>query len=439
MNSNLLFKKNMQKNLIGFIFAIAILGLCILLPMIMSLLYPEENSMIYKISMIVLLLSQIALLCNIVLSAFINSMFSNLEETEAPIRFSFFEKEYIFRYKVRFLLFGLLVLVLFSLACLFFPKDISISIAVVFLLGELLYWMCLYLQTLYKLRLLNIQTQTIKNQPPVREQAQQINIHLAKEDDTPEEPVETPQAKEDYTLVALRSLLHSNSVSVRKNAIKSLGKSQKMDVLPLLLECLGDEAHEVRAQLASTLWKMKAENMQEPLKCLAHDDFVDVRVAAIEALGHVSQNDTENTIIQALEDEYPEVRGAAAEAIGNLALFEGLEPLLAQINDSDWFVRHKIVIALGRIPGLPSRNMLEKLMQATHDVHEDVARTSKHVLMRMAEEYSYDDDCSKILNDFFEKEQKKENDSVTSENSEENESTTSNNESQQTENSEENE
>ena len=433
----------MQKNLVGFIFAITILGLCILLPMIMSLLYSEENSMIYKISTIVLLLSQIALLCNIVLSAFINSMFSNLEETEAPIRFSFFEKEYIFRYKVRFLLFGLLVLILFSLAFFFFPKDISLSIAVLFLLGELLYWMCLYLQTLYKLRLLNIQTQTIKNQPTVHEQAQQINIHLAKENDTPEEPVETTQEKIDYTLVALRSLLHSNSISVRKNAIKSLGKSQKTDVLPLLLECLGDEAPEVRAQLASTLWKMKAENMQEPLKCLAHDDFVNVRVAAIEALGHVSQNDTEGTIIQALEDEYPEVRGAAAEAIGNLALFEGLEPLLAQINDPDWFVRHKIVIALGRVPGLPSKNMLEKLMQATHDVHEDVARTSKHVLMRMAEEYSYDDDCTKMLNDFFEKEkeeeQKKENESQKSENSEEDESTTSNNESQTLENSEENE
>jgi len=401
----------------------------------MSLLYPEENSMIYKISMIVLLLSQIALLCNIVLSAFINSMFSNLEETDAPIRFSFFEKEYIFRYKVRFLLFGLLVIILFIFACLFLPKDITLSIAVVFLLGELVYWMCLYLQTLYKLRLLNIQTQSIKNQPPVHEQAQQINIHLAKEDDSTEENVEPTPEKMDYTLIGLRSLLHSNSVSVRKNAIKSLGKSQKMEVLPLLLECLGDEAHEVRAQLASTLWKMKAENMQEPLKCLAHDDFVDVRVAAIEALGHVSQNDTENTIIQALEDEYPEVRGAAAEAIGNLALFEGLEPLLAQINDPDWFVRHKIVIALGRIPGLPSRNMLEKLMQATHDVHEDVARTSKHVLMRMADEYSYDTDCTKMLNDFFEKEKEEEKQDTQEEKQEE--VKTKNDDSQESENSEE--
>ncbi len=401
--------ENMKKKHFFLYFLLCIVAIFLMIFFFTPVIFPQatQRLSLEKIAMAILFLTQIALLCNIILSLFIHSVLHNMVETEAPIRFTLFQKDYIALHKKRFFILGLVLIFLFGICFIYLPYNFLLACAILFIVCEIIYWMRLYLRLLYKVRVLTIQSsQIIKPKlDSVPEPSHHINIHLSSENE-PQEVSTTHNEEPNYTYQALAALLKNKAMIVRKNAIKTLGKTNDKNIIPILIPCLSDEAAEVRAQVANTFGKMKIEGMQEPLKCLAHDESLNVRVAAIEALGHLLENNTSDIVIQALEDPEPEVRGAAAEAIGNLALFEGVEPLLGQIRDNDWFVRHKVVIALGRVPGLPSQNMIEKLIQATKDEHPDVARTSKHVIQKIWDEFGEDLESNSLLKEYIEQEQK---------------------------------
>ena len=50
--------------------------------------------------------------------------------------------------------------------------------------------------------------------------------------------------------------------------------------------------------------------------------------------------------------------------------------------------------------------MIEKLIQATKDRHPDVARTSKHVIQKIWDEFGEDLESNSLLKEYIEQEQK---------------------------------
>ena len=189
---------------------------------------------------------------------------------------------------------------------------------------------------------------------------------------------------EKILLAGLQAILQSESVKVRRNAVKALGKISENEAIYILVRYLGDTAPVVRAQVASVLGKLGDKSVKEPLKCLLNDEASEVRAAAADALGNLNDNTAVDILISLLDDSSPEVRGSAAEALGNIRKKESIKPLLKQIKDKDWFVRHKVIVALGKMRDELPIDGIEKLMWATKESNEYVSSSAKYVLKKIS-------------------------------------------------------
>jgi len=87
----------------------------------------------------------------------------------------------------------------------------------------------------------------------------------------------------------------------------------------------------------------------EPLLVALNDADVEVRRAAIEALGQLGDVRAVEPLLVALNDADVEVRRAAIEALGQLGDVRAVEPLLVTLQDVNPVVRQASVLNLGRL------------------------------------------------------------------------------------------
>lgn len=207
----------------------------------------------------------------------------------------------------------------------------------------------------------------------------------------PREREEKGDVDERLQLSSILAVLQSRVPKVRRDAIKALGKIGTPDAINTLVTALGDPVSEVRAQTVAVLGKSGEKSIREPLKCLLYDEAPEVRAAVSEALGNLGDEETLDLLIHALDDNAPEVRGTAAEALGNLGNKRALKYLVAKMKDKDWFVRHKTVIAVGKIKTELSTEAITHLIQSAGDENEYVVIAAKHVLKRLWHEMSQND------------------------------------------------
>jgi hypothetical protein len=204
----------------------------------------------------------------------------------------------------------------------------------------------------------------------------------------PREPEEKPDLDERLQLASLLAILKSSVTKVRRDAIKMIGKLNTSEVITAVIPALSDPAPEVRAQAVSVLGKTGEKSMREPLKCLLYDEAPEVRAAIVEALGNLGDEDAFDRLVQSLDDPAPEVRGTAAEAMAELGHKKAVKYIVPKIKDKDWYVRHKVVIALGKIKGDLSLDALEQLIEAVKDEHQYVASAVRHLLRKIHHEMS---------------------------------------------------
>jgi len=93
---------------------------------------------------------------------------------------------------------------------------------------------------------------------------------------------------------------------------------------------------------------------------------LDLRVAAIRALGRLAAADTGPRLVELLDDgEWP-VRAQAAWALGRIAAPEAVAPLAARLTDLSWWVRHHAAYALLAL-GEPGRDALAEIGARSRD------------------------------------------------------------------------
>lgn len=87
-------------------------------------------------------------------------------------------------------------------------------------------------------------------------------------------------------------------------------------------------------------WKQKGK-VAKLIKVLSEKNL-DLRLAAIEALGSIEDNDAMNNLILALRDPNPSIRAAAADALGNMGNQRSIEFVRKlSVNDENEDVREK--------------------------------------------------------------------------------------------------
>ena len=218
-----------------------------------------------------------------------------------------------------------------------------------------------------------------------------------------EEKPDVPDVDEKIQIASLMAILQSRVPKIRKEAVKLLGRLATPDTLNAVIPMLGDTVSEVRAQAIAVLGKSGEKSMREPLRCMLYDDNADVRAAVVEAIGNLGDDDAFDLIVQALDDAAPEVRGAAAEALANLGIKKAVKYIVAKMKDKDWFVRHKAVIALGKVKTELPLDAIENLLQAARDEHNYVNSSARHLLKKLVVEMSQKDPICEEIRQFLDK------------------------------------
>jgi len=124
-----------------------------------------------------------------------------------------------------------------------------------------------------------------------------------------------------------RSTVDSRSV-VRRAAARALESSESVDAITRLEALLMDEERSVRVQALVSLGALQAESAKDEIARLAVESKeIEVRCAAIRALGAVGRGSVTTTLIDALRDEQVAVRIAAIQGLRATGVREALAPL----------------------------------------------------------------------------------------------------------------
>jgi HEAT repeat protein len=125
----------------------------------------------------------------------------------------------------------------------------------------------------------------------------------------------------------------------------------KQIALPLLFECLQDDAWQVRRIAAERLGTGRWEDMQivEKLVPCLQDPELWVRLAAAGSLGKLGNTRGVETLVINLQNPELQVRINVADALGNIADERAVKALLTCLQDHEAGVRHTAVRSLRKV------------------------------------------------------------------------------------------
>jgi HEAT repeat protein len=128
-----------------------------------------------------------------------------------------------------------------------------------------------------------------------------------------------PFLEDERATPALMSALRHETPKVRAAAAGAMALAEGSKVSSCLMEALGDEDSWVRYFAARSLGRRKVVESTEALATLARDDKANhVRIAAVEALGHIGGETAVGAIAPLLKSADADLVRVAAEALGKL-------------------------------------------------------------------------------------------------------------------------
>lgn len=161
------------------------------------------------------------------------------------------------------------------------------------------------------------------------------------------------------SMIELRSPLSIDDLLARIPAEGGRRLSSLVGVLRLAVAAQPDEAigalsrpglaAPVRIALIDSLAATHASGSVDRIAALTDDENIEIRAAAIQALGVLAHPRCASIIAKALSDQDWRIRLKATEAAGRLGLVEFSEPLCALLSDEIWWVRFRASEALAAL------------------------------------------------------------------------------------------
>jgi len=127
-------------------------------------------------------------------------------------------------------------------------------------------------------------------------------------------PLSMPDVQE-----AINDAYYSNDPGLMISAIYSMGKSCNSSWMPVLIKEMENDDPEIRYEVAGACGELEDERAVPALIKLANeDDDIDVRMAAIQALGKIGSLSARECLKLCLESHNDAVKEAAEEALQNI-------------------------------------------------------------------------------------------------------------------------
>lgn len=129
----------------------------------------------------------------------------------------------------------------------------------------------------------------------------------------------------------------------------------------------------IRQSAAADLGNLKDANYIGILLEATRDIDINVRIAALEALGKIGKRDhsISKRAIEMLQDNDPAIRKEAIWLLGHLGDILAIPSIIEMLNDPDNLVRRYAIDALGRMGGADT---IDGLLGALNDKDEMVRR-----------------------------------------------------------------
>ena len=142
--------------------------------------------------------------------------------------------------------------------------------------------------------------------------------------------------------------LNSENVMVKKNAIYHLGKSKEKRAIPMLVSVMNEsELKEVRLLCIDALGSIGKNGSIEALADILREKDVEMKKAAVEALGKSKNPKAVKHLLPMIEDK--EVRLVAIWALGNIGDKSAIAGLTNVLDDEDEYIRHNAAQSLKKI------------------------------------------------------------------------------------------
>jgi HEAT repeat protein len=194
-----------------------------------------------------------------------------------------------------------------------------------------------------------------------------------------------PQMDDDRAMTALRAALQDSSPRVRATAARTLGQCGGQETASLR-SALNDADPWVRYFSARAIGRQGDPEALGVLRKLARDDqAMQVRVAAIEALGYGRCTDDIGELALLTESSHDDLARAALAALGSMQRPEALPPVIKAASAETSATRAEAIRALGA-SGVSEA--VQTLRLAALDPDEAVAQASLHALRQLAKEES---------------------------------------------------
>lgn len=151
---------------------------------------------------------------------------------------------------------------------------------------------------------------------------------------------------------ALVEIVAASSVPADRipSVIEALGRSKSKDAVPTLLKALGHASDKVRAAAATAVGNLKPDTKlgaASKLRPLLKDSSIDVRKAAIGALGSLEDRESIPSLITAANEE--PTRFEATLALGQMPDIRALYPYLTALSDRSPELRKSANLALVKL------------------------------------------------------------------------------------------
>ncbi len=177
---------------------------------------------------------------------------------------------------------------------------------------------------------------------------------------------------------ALRWLLrHPESLAHRSpnalvGALKAFGPAALPDLEAVLQRGLDSQRMERAVIEVLGLGRYRQGRVALESRLAAGD--LDLRVAAVRALGRIQAIESSTSLVAALEDEAWQVRAQAARALGRTGATIAIPALAARLTDPSWWVRRHAAYALGDL-GHDGLAALRRVVESSRDAYaRDMAR-----------------------------------------------------------------
>ncbi|MEA2082380.1 MAG: HEAT repeat domain-containing protein [Elusimicrobiota bacterium] len=160
------------------------------------------------------------------------------------------------------------------------------------------------------------------------------------------------------------ALENDSDFGVRAMAAEALGNMRSKKAVPSLVKALGDKNRNVRSSVVVAFGYIRAKDSVKPLaEYLKSETDLGLRLSALNVLGVIGSNEAAPALLEALSGKNPRLSSIAAQSLGRMRYSKALRPLLKAAKSKNESLRIAAVKALGEIRNPGAVKGLETLLE----------------------------------------------------------------------------